>query len=334
MDTLTQALLGGAVAYAVAGKDSPRKALLAGAAIAVLPDLDIFINYANDLDKMTFHRSWTHSWLVHTLIAPLLAMLISRFDKSLSWLRWVLLIWLVLVTHTGLDALTVYGTQLFWPFMPHPASGGSIFIIDPIYSLLLLVWFVGVLFWPSIKTHRLMLTTFGLSCLYLIWGFAAQQWVAAQTRVTLAEQNIDYQHLQVSAAPLNTLLWRVVVVGDEFYYQGFRSVFDGDAPLELMRYQRGNNIIELVSESPTLTRIDWFTRGLFKVEQKDDLIIISDLRMGMEPYYFFRFRLAAFEDGAWRLIEPKQIPMFQHSFRSLGWVWQRIWDPHTEMPGS
>jgi len=327
MDTLTQALLGGAVAYAVAGKQSPRTALLAGAAIAVLPDLDVFINHANDLDKMTLHRSWTHSWLVHTLLAPLLALVISRFEYRISWQRWTVLIWLVLVTHAGLDALTVYGTQLFWPFMPHPASGGSIFIIDPLYSLLLLAGFVGVLFRPSIKTHRLMLTTFGLSCLYLIWGFAAQQWVAAQTRATLAEQNIDYQHLQVSAAPLNTLLWRVVVVGDEFYYQGFRSVFDGDAPLDLTRYQRGNNVVELVGESATLTRIDWFTRGLFKVEQKDDLIIISDLRMGMEPYYFFRFRLAAFEAGEWRLIEPKQIPMFRNSTKGLRWVWQRIWDP-------
>lgn len=327
MDTLTQALLGGAVAYAVAGKQSPRKALLAGAAIAVLPDLDIFINYANDLDKMTLHRSWTHSLLVHTLIAPLLALLISRFDKSIRWPRWFLLIWLVLVTHAGLDALTVYGTQLFWPFTPHPASGGSVFIIDPLYSLLLLAGFVGVLFWPSIKTHRLMLTTFSLSCLYLIWGFAAQQWVATQARATLTEQNIDYQHLQVSAAPLNTLLWRVVVVGDEFYYQGFRSVFDGDAPLELTRYQRGKNVMSLLGKAPTLARVDWFTNGLFKVEQKDDLIIISDLRMGMEPYYFFRFRVATFEAGEWRLIEPKQIPMFRNSTKGLRWVWQRIWDP-------
>lgn len=330
MDTLTQALLGGAVAYAVAGKQSPRKALLVGAAIAVLPDLDIFINYANDLEKMIQHRSWTHSWLIHTLIAPLLALLVSRFDKSLSLPHWFLLIWLVLVTHAGLDALTVYGTQLFWPFMPNPASGGSVFIIDPIYSLLLLAGFIGVLFGPSIKSHRIMLTTFSLSCLYLIWGVAAQQWIAAETRATLAQQNIDYQHLQVGAAPLNTLLWRVIVVSDEYYYQGFRSVFD-DESLELTRYQRGKKVVPLVENSPTLARVDWFTNGLFKVEQKDDLIIISDLRMGMEPYYFFRFRLAAFEDGEWRLIEPKQISMFRNSMKGLHWVWQRIWDPKAEL---
>ncbi|MDT8311810.1 MAG: metal-dependent hydrolase [Methylophaga sp.] len=329
MDTFTQALLGGAVGYLVAGKKAPRKALLAGAAIAVLPDLDVFINYANDLDKMTLHRSWTHSWLVQTLLAPLLALLLSRFDKSISWPRWFLLIWLVLVTHSGLDALTVYGTQLFWPFMPHPASGGSVFIIDPVYSLLLLMGCIGVLFWPGGKSQRLMLISFALSCLYLMWGFAAQQWVAAQTRTALAEQGIAYQHYQVSAAPLNTLLWRVIVVSDEYYYQGFRSVFDGDAAFELTRYERGQKTISLFKDAPALAQIDWFTNGLFKIDQTDELIIVTDLRMGMEPIYFFRFRLAAFEAGEWRLIEPKQIPMFEHSFKTLGWVWQRIWDPQT-----
>ncbi len=49
--------------------------------------------------------------------------------------------------------------------------------------------------------------------------------------------------------------------------------------------------------------------------------------MGIEPYYFFRFRVAAFEAGEWRLIEPKQIPMFHNSAKGLRWVWQRIWDP-------
>ncbi|MCX4189375.1 metal-dependent hydrolase [Methylophaga sp. OBS3] len=331
MDTVTQALLGGAVGYLVAGKKAPRKALLTGAAIAVLPDLDVFISYANDLDKMTLHRSWTHSWLIQTLLAPILALLISYFDKTISWQRWTVLIWLALVTHSALDALTVYGTQLFWPFMPHPASGGSVFIIDPIYSLLLLAGFIGILFWPSIKSRKLMLTVFSLSMVYLGWGLTAQQWVTAQTKTTLIENNINYQHFQVSAAPLNTLLWRIVVVTEDKYYQGFRSVFDGDAPLVLTEYDRGIEALSVLSDSPALTRIEWFTRGLYKVTQTDELMIISDLRMGMEPYYFFRFRVATFDDNEWHLVEPKQVPMFRNSANGLRWVWQRIWHQQVEM---
>ena len=38
-----------------------------------------------------------------------------------------------------LDAMTVYGTQLLQPFTDHPFAVGSMFIIDPLYTLPLLV---------------------------------------------------------------------------------------------------------------------------------------------------------------------------------------------------
>ncbi len=38
--------------------------------------------------------------------------------------------WLALVTHPLLDAMTVYGTQLALPFTNHPYGVGSVFIID------------------------------------------------------------------------------------------------------------------------------------------------------------------------------------------------------------
>jgi inner membrane protein len=51
----------------------------------------------------------------------------------------VLGIQLALVTHPLLDAFTVYGTQLWWPLMPPPTMWSSVFIIDPLYTIWLLV---------------------------------------------------------------------------------------------------------------------------------------------------------------------------------------------------
>ncbi|AFJ01347.1 putative membrane-bound metal-dependent hydrolase [Methylophaga frappieri] len=333
MDTFTQALLGGAVGYAVAGRKSSRKALLVGAAIAVLPDLDIFIPYENDLDSMTFHRSWSHSWLVQSLLAPLIALLIYWRDQSLRYIDWWLVVWLALITHSALDALTVYGTQIFWPFMPHPASGGSIFIIDPIYSLLLLGGFLSILFFPlSRLARRIMLSVTVLSTLYLLWGLIAQFWIAQQTRDYIQQTQLDAQHFQVSAAPLNTLLWRIVIVSDTHYYQGFRSVFDGDAALTLQRFDRGLPLINALADSPDLQRFNWFTRGLFKTEQLGDVLVASDLRMGMEPDYFFRFALAKRKSGKWLPVKPAQLPTARNAESGLKWVWQRIWAPQVNRP--
>ncbi len=328
MDTITQALLGGAVGYVVAGKHSRRKAMLWGAGIAVLPDLDVFIPYDNDLDAMTFHRSWTHSWLVHTIAAPIIALLLHRFDKTFRFSTWWLLIWLTLVTHAGLDALTVYGTQLFWPFMPPPVSGGSVFIIDPTYSAALLAGFIAVLFWPTrARSDKIMRYGFGFSCLYLIWGFGAQQWVTQQTEQALAEQNVEHTHMQVSATAFNTLLWRIIVVADDFYYEGFRSLLDDGEKMTFRRYDRGGDLIEVTQSLPAFKRIDWFTNGLFKLERQGKQIIATDLRMGMEPAYFFRFNLADDNGHELRPAIPNRVRVESNREQGVRWVWQRIWNP-------
>jgi len=328
MDTVTQALLGGAVGYAVAGKTSRRKAMLWGAAIAVVPDLDVFIPYESDLDSMTFHRSWTHSLFVHTAVAPLLAWLVQRFDKTFSFSQWFLLFWLALVTHAGLDALTVYGTQLFWPFMPPPISGGSVFIIDPSYSIPLLAGFLMILLMPKKGlSDKIMRYGFAFSCLYLVWGYGIQQWMEHQARQALSQQNIAYTQMQVSATAFNTLLWRFVVVDEAFYYEGFKSLFEPSATLQFKRYPRGAELIDKTEQLAAYQRINWFTNGLFKLEAQGDTIVATDLRMGMEPSYYFRFQLAHDNDDKLETTIPNRIRSENNRRAGVRWVWQRIWNP-------
>ncbi|WP_273150716.1 metal-dependent hydrolase [Methylophaga thiooxydans] len=328
MDTITQALLGGAVGYVVAGKTSRRKAMLWGATIAVLPDLDVLIPYDNDLDSMTFHRSWTHSWFVHTAIAPILALLAQRFDKTFSFSQWFLIIWLVLITHAGLDALTVYGTQLFWPLMPPPVSGGSVFIIDPTYSIPLLAGFLAILVLPEKRiSNKLMRYSFMFSCLYLVWGYGIQLWMENQTKKALALQNITHSQLQVSATAFNTLLWRIVVVDDKHYFEGFKSLLENNDTFQFKRYDRGAGLIDKTQNLAAYQRINWFTNGLFKLEKQGNVIVASDLRMGMEPSYFFRFKLAYDNGNGVQVTTPNRIHSENNRREGVRWVWQRIWNP-------
>lgn len=328
MDTITQALLGSAVAYSVAGRKAPRASVLYGAAFGILPDLDVFIQYANDLDTMTFHRSWTHSWIVHSLLAPLVAWLMSKLDQRVDFRRWLALIWLVWITHSGLDAMTVYGTQLFWPLMPPPVSIGSIFIIDPLYSLPLAAGFLTILLAAGKRlSHAVMLGGLIFSTAYLCWSYAAQYWITQQTEQALQDQQIDYQHIKITPAPLNTLLWRIVVVDEDVYYEGFRSIFDGDTAFSFTQFNRGMELKKLLPEHTYIERINWFTQDNFKLGQHDNMLVATDLRMGMEPNYFFRFQLAEIHDGKVISVEPQQLGMQRNAKEGLHWVWQRIWSP-------
>jgi inner membrane protein len=137
MDSLTQIVLGGAVAAAIAPPGHRRAALLAGAALGTLPDLDaLWLGFtaADPVANMIEHRSFSHSLLVLPWVAALIWWLFKRFGNgrvAQSPLRWFWAIQLALVTHPVLDAFTVYGTQLWWPLRPHPTMGSSVFIIDP-----------------------------------------------------------------------------------------------------------------------------------------------------------------------------------------------------------
>ena len=53
MDSLTQAVLGGAVGYAVLGRKVGRKAAIYGAILGTLPDLDVFLPYAGEVEAFT-----------------------------------------------------------------------------------------------------------------------------------------------------------------------------------------------------------------------------------------------------------------------------------------
>ena len=70
---------------------------------------------------------------------PLAAGIARLHGEWAQWRRWWLAMALALVTHPLLDAMTVYGTQLLLPFTHTPYAVGSVFIIDPLYTLPLLL---------------------------------------------------------------------------------------------------------------------------------------------------------------------------------------------------
>lgn len=134
MDSINQAVLGASIQGALLGRWQGRKALLYGAMLGTLPDLDAVIDYGDAVAEMTYHRGFSHSLFVLFSVALLLTWLVRRVypHPGYSTQRLFATLVLVLLTHPSLDSFTSYGTQLFWPLMPTPTAWSSIFIIDPL----------------------------------------------------------------------------------------------------------------------------------------------------------------------------------------------------------
>ena len=64
MDSLTQAVLGAAVASVCVPKEHRRQAAMFGAVLGTVPDLDVLIDYGDAVSNFTYHRGFSHSLLV------------------------------------------------------------------------------------------------------------------------------------------------------------------------------------------------------------------------------------------------------------------------------
>ena len=295
MDSLSQMALGAAVGVAVMGRRTALwKAAAWGAVCGTLPDLDALIDHGDPVSNMTFHRAETHALFWLTLAAPPIAALIARLQGEWAlFRRWWLTVWLVLVTHPLLDAMTVYGTQLLLPFTDRPLGVGSIFIIDPLYTLPLVVGVVAALRWRDARGLAWNRAGLALSCGYLAWTVAAQAWVRADAEQALQARGIPAQQLLVTPAPFSSLLWRVVAVTPDAYFEGFRSLLDGGRPLALDRFERGTELLPAVADNWYVQRMVWFTRGFYRLAPADGGVVVTDNPGVLASLAYFAFQLAA-----------------------------------------
>jgi inner membrane protein len=333
MDSVSQIALGAAVSVAVmgrrtAGHDSHHrgaslcKAAAWGAVAGTLPDLDVFIDHGDAIRNMVLHRAETHALLWLTLFSLPLAALVARLHREgPRWKRWWLALWLALVTHPLLDAMTVYGTQLGLPFTNHPYGVGSVFIIDPLYTLPLLVGTAVTLATQRLRANAIGLT---LATAYLGWGVLAQQHVHGVARETLAAQGIAAERVLVTPTPFNTIAWRVVVMQREHYLEGFWSLLDGERRIAFDRFDRGAALEPAAGGIDGVRRIAAFSRGFYALRQDGPRVLVTDLRMGQQPNYTFSFAVAEQASPLRPLQVPVQVSSTRNVDRLLPWLWRRI----------
>ncbi len=296
MDSITQFALGASIGEAVLGRKAGNRAPVIGGLVATLPDLDSFIPWDDAIASMTYHRSATHSLFVLAALSPLLTWLIIKIQPILVELRReiFILVFLALITHPLLDAFTVYGTQLFWPITEYPVSLSTIFIVDPAYTLWLLIGFLSamIISRDRLTGHRLNTAGLILSSVYLGWTVVAKVIVDNKAEAVLSAQGIEYKRLMSTPAPFNTVVWRIIGRNDEGYFDGFLPVFGNADSLQFTHYGSEDYLLEDISEHWPVKRILWFTHGFYKVTLRGSDVLITDLRMGLEANYVFNFKVA------------------------------------------
>ncbi|UPQ84320.1 metal-dependent hydrolase [Pseudomonas knackmussii] len=335
MDSITQALLGATVQASLLGRWQGRKALLYGAVLGTLPDLDVIIDYGDAVADMTYHRGFSHSLFVLSLLATALTWLVRRFrpDPNYTGTRLFLTIWLVLATHVLLDAFTSYGTQLFWPLTTPPVAWSSVFIIDPLYSVPLLVAVLAVAVSGSKgRSPRGPVLALVVTSLYLGFTLTGKQMAEQRVETAMADQGVQASRVFSTPTPFNSLLWRVIIIDGDDYYEALVSWFD-DGPPDLVRIERDERLADALQSSPQHARLQWFTDGVMRYDEVDGQLLVTDLRLGMTGFHPFRFALAERNGDDWKLIPyVARLPAERGDISRLEMIWRRIWNQQPALP--
>jgi inner membrane protein len=215
MDPVTQTLLGAAAAQAVMHRKLGPAAALFGAVGGALPDIDVFVWWADPALPIEFHRHFTHA-LAFVPLGGAVATL--PFLLAARWRRQRRLVFLAATigcaTHGLLDLCTSYGTYLLWPLVNRRLALDIISIIDPVFTAALLI---GVVWAMIARSGRPAVLGLVLAAAYLALGTVQHERAAAEQRRLASAR----EHVPVRGRALPTLANLIV----------WRSVYEADGQL-------------------------------------------------------------------------------------------------------
>ena len=284
MDSITQGVLGATIGEAILGKKMGHKAAIAGAIIATLPDLDVLLYLVYDkYDMLSIHRGFSHSICFSLIGALLISYILShtKWFKDITVFSLLLFSWLVLFTHILVDACTSYGTQLLLPFSNQRVGFDSINVVDPIYTLPLLIGLLLSVWVYRSNTNRSRYNQYGLmiSSLYLIFTLINKAQVKSAIAQELALQDIEYDALLTMPVGMANIKWYGVAKGQDSIFMLKHSILSGtEKRIEPFSI---NESYLLDIEEEVADKMRWFAKGFYTVEKENETIRFYNLQVDM-----------------------------------------------------
>ena len=307
MDQVTQFALGAAAAQAVGTHVLGRRAWIVGGVAGLLPDLDMaLVPLADPLFPIELHRTVTHGLVMVPVLAALTTVLLLPFRPFRArWGAVFLLAGVGALTHAPLDVLTSYGTMALWPFSHEWLAWDVVSIIDPVYTLTLVV---GVVLAARRVTPRPARIALVVSCLYLLLGVVQRERALDTQAALAAARGHEPTHARVIPSLGGPLVWRSLYVADgRIHVDAVRLI-----PFREPEVQESGSVAAFTPDdlpaalpdrphvAEVFARYHVFTDG-FAARTPGDEAVVGDMRYtlayGFDPVW--GVRLVEGEDARW-----------------------------------
>jgi inner membrane protein len=309
LDSLTHIVLGAAIADLTTGRRLGKRAMLYGAVLGTLPDMDVAVGaFMSDIDKIIFHRGITHSMLFWMVMAPVCGWVISRLEagSGIGFIKAAFISFLILFSHALIDSFTSYGTRLLIPITSEAYAFSTIAIIDPFFSIWLWIAVPWVVFRRlDFELRKKILTSALIIChLYLAGTIINKVYVDSQLQRVFARQSEEVTRFTSKPGLFSNLLWRGVAETENGYYTAYYALLAGPDETEIRFEKKNHNLIQHINDSRAVRRLIDVTDGYFTVEQANDSLFVNDLRFGRisewakdDTPYAFSYKLVESEES-------------------------------------
>ncbi|MCB1986191.1 MAG: metal-dependent hydrolase, partial [Nitrosomonas sp.] len=245
--------------------------------------------------NIEFHRHFTHSIFFVPFGALIAAIVLWPFlRKHLPFARIYLFAFLGYCLSGVLDAFTSYGTHLLWPLSDERTALNMISVVDPVFTLILLVAVILALRKKTVTAARVGLL---LAAIYLSFGWMQLQRAEDIARTLTVERNHSIERLLVKPTLGNLVLWRSIYqTNGRLYVDAIRispfsdaRIYPGDS-IELFDLTR--DMRDLPASSVLAGDIERFTKfsdGLVALSTEHSEVLIdvrySNLPMTLSPLW-------------------------------------------------
>ncbi len=284
MDSITQAVLGASIGEAILGKKIGKKGAVLGAIIATIPDLDVALYLIFDsYDMLRIHRGFSHSLLFTLIFTFIVVYGLQKISwaKSIGYIRLWLFSWLTLFTHVILDTFTSYGTQLLLPFSDRRLGFDAINVVDPVYTLPLIIGLFSSLFWFKESKRRHIPNYIGLlvSTMYLFSTLGFKNKVTDNFMNQLVGRNIPFESITTIPVGVASINWYGVArTEDSLYLQKMSLFLTPENVIDVFPINK--ELLDLLKPE-VANEMRWFAKNNFTVGKDGKEIRIYNLQVDM-----------------------------------------------------
>ena len=315
---MTQMAFGAVVGQAGWRRRFGRRAMAAGALIALAPDLDVLVAL-DPLSGWLYHRGLSHSVVAGPFFGLALGLgfwlyyrwrrrrsgdaSLDRLAEPDALMSWLWLGVIVYVSHAWLDLLTPYGTQLFAPLSNTRFAVNAMPIIDLTYTLILVAALIVGL-WPSVSGRVGQALAGAALMLSLVWqfhGWDVNARAEIKARADMRARGVVAAAVRSYPSLLTPWLRRINVETADKIYIGYWSLTGAPEVSWQSFTKKSHPLVEEVRKTRAFRVLHWFAleQVFWRVHELAD----GGVRIEAHDLRYLQFSADGHLQGLWGIAQ-------------------------------